>query len=531
MAQRTTPPEIPGFTFIEWLGGGGFADVFRYRDSLGRGVAVKVLHQTVNEATFNAFAAEAVLMARLSGHPNIVTIHSSGLSADGRPFLVMEECSTAHLGIRVANRVLATTLAMEYTVQLAGAVETVHRQDILHRDIKPANILFTGFQRPALTDFGISASHDFSAAANALSPLWAPSEMHPDSPLEAGPWSDVFSLAATTWAMLVGRSPLAVPGGDNERHALRERARSFVAPRTGRPDVPEMLEQVLGTAMAAHPARRYSSALEFARAIQAVQASMGVPVTPVDVLTESEDHTAYGTEHREPGSIDSGWLLGDSGSMLTAGYTMGMSSLTGGYTFHDTMSPAFDPTPPGMSTGAPGPGVLLRGHGFAQAGLRHVEGLPVPEPKSLEVNKTDEAEKVRRKKRRKRRQLALLVTGITVIATAVTFGVLWFNGVIGPGAQDSQGGNDRGTRTVPAVVDASGRVTGQEIKFTWTNPDPQPADSYLVEVVGAPESEARHSVDEPSIILPLKGEQTCVKILLRRAKGQVSEPVQTCVRS
>ena len=62
MAQRTTPPEIPGFTFIEWLGGGGFADVFRYRDSLGRGVAVKVLHQTVNEATFNAFAAEAVLM-------------------------------------------------------------------------------------------------------------------------------------------------------------------------------------------------------------------------------------------------------------------------------------------------------------------------------------------------------------------------------------------------------------------------------------------------------------------------------------
>ena len=68
--------------------------------------------------------------------------------------------------------------------------------------------------------------------------------------------------------------------------------------------------------------------------------------------------------------------------MPTAGYTMGMSSLTGGYTFHDTMSPAFDPTPPGMSTGAPGPGVLLRGHGFAQAGLRHVEGLPVPEPKS-----------------------------------------------------------------------------------------------------------------------------------------------------
>jgi len=180
---------------------------------------------------------------------------------------------------------------------------------------------------------------------------------------------------------------------------------------------------------------------------------------------------------------------------------------------------------------APGPGVLLRGHGFAQAGLRHVEGLPVPEPASPDVDKTEEAEKARRRKKRKRRQLTLLLTGIVTIATVMTLGMLWFNGVIGPGAQEPTGSNERGTRTVPAVVDASGRVTGQEIRFTWSNPDPQPDDSYLVEVVGAPESEARHSVDEPSIVLPMKGEQTCVKIVLRRAKGQVSEPVQTCVRS
>ncbi len=525
MAQRTTPPDIPGFTYIEWLGGGGFADVFRYRDSLGRGVAVKVLHQTVNETAFNAFAAEAVLMARLSGHPNIVTIHSSGLSADGRPFLVMEECSTAHLGTRVSNGVLATTLAMEYTVQLAGAVETVHRQDILHRDIKPANILFTGFQRPALTDFGISASQDYSANSNALSPLWAPSEMHPDSPLETGPWSDVFSLAATMWAMLVGRSPLAVPGGDNERHTLRERARTFVAPRTGRPDVPDMLEQVLSTAMAAHPARRYSSALEFARAIQAVQGSMGVPVTPVDVLTESEDHTAYGTSHRDPSSADSGWLLGDSGSMLTSGYTMGMSSLTGGYTFHDPLSPAFDPTPPGVSTGAPGPGVLLRGQGFAQAGLRHVEGLPVPTPKSPEADPAGAEEAEQRK--RARRHRGILLAGTLVIAAAVTMGVLFFNGAFGPTKEETTS-PDRGTKTVPAVVNPEGKVTGQQVEFTWTNPDPQPADSYLVEVVGAAEQKTQ-TVTDAGTIVPLQEEgETCIRIQLRRARGHVSQPVTAC---
>ena len=144
------------------------------------------------------------------------------------------------------------------------------------------------------------------------------------------------------------------------------------------------------------------------------------------------------------------------------------------------------------------------------------------------MDKTEEAEKARRKKKRNRRQLTLLLTGIVTIATVVTLGMLWFNGVIGPGVQESPGSNERGTKTVPAVVDASGKVTGQEIRFTWSNPDPQPQDAYPVE---APESEARHSVDEPSIVLPMKGEQTCVKIVLRRAKGQVSEPVQTCVRS
>ncbi len=512
MAQRTTPPEIPGFTFIEWLGGGGFADVFRYRDSLNRGVAVKVLHRTVNEASFNAFAAEAVLMARLSGHPNIVTIHSSGLSADGRPYLVMEECSTAHLGARVSHRVLATPLAMEYTVQLAGAVETVHRQGILHRDIKPANILFTGFQRPALTDFGISAAEDVAAAANALSPLWSPAEMHPNSALEAGPWSDVFSLAATMWAMLVGRSPLALPGGDNDRHALRERARTFVAPRTGRSDVPEMLEQVLSTAMAGHPARRYSSALEFARAIQAVQGAEGMPVTPVDVLTDSDDHHAYGLSHGT-----------ESGSMVTGSYTMGMSSLTGSYTFNDPMSLAFDPTPPGISTGAPAPGVQRRGTGFASAGLRPVEGLPVPTPRKRQPNPEETAQA----QAKSRRHRTLLMAGASLIVAAATVTVLWFNGIIGPGAQ-AEPTVDRGSASVPPVEKVTGKVTGQAVQFEWVNPDPQPSDSYLVTIVGADGADAQQSVDVPTIIVPVQGEETCIQVVLRRQRGSVSEPATGC---
>ena len=99
MAQRTTPPDLPGFVYLDWLGGGGFADVFRYQDALGRKVAVKVLRP----GGASAFDAEANLMAKLSSHPNIVSVFQAGVAADGRPFLVMEECGTAHLGARIGR--------------------------------------------------------------------------------------------------------------------------------------------------------------------------------------------------------------------------------------------------------------------------------------------------------------------------------------------------------------------------------------------------------------------------------------------
>ena len=167
MAQRTPAPELPGYTFRKWLGGGGFADVFHYhQEGLGRDVAIKMLHHGVNPKTLAAFQTEASLMAKLSSHPNIVTIFEMDIASDGRPYLVMEMCPAAHLGERVSRRLYSPAKAMEVGVQIAGAVETAHRLGVLHRDIKPANILFTQFSVPALTDFGISISVDQGATAS-----------------------------------------------------------------------------------------------------------------------------------------------------------------------------------------------------------------------------------------------------------------------------------------------------------------------------------------------------------------------------
>src|SRR6478735_12600509 len=91
------PPVLPGFSYVHILGSGGFADVFLYEQNMPRRrVAVKVLlNEVVNDRVRQMFQAEANLMARLSTHPSILTVFQASVAADGRPYLVMEFCSSS----------------------------------------------------------------------------------------------------------------------------------------------------------------------------------------------------------------------------------------------------------------------------------------------------------------------------------------------------------------------------------------------------------------------------------------------------
>ena len=82
--------------------------------------------------------------------------------------------------------------------------------------------------------------------------------------------------------MLGGHSPFHV-AGDNGQYAITTRVRTQPVPPLGRRDVPESLERILRTAMAKEPGQRYTSALEFARALQGVQAELRLSVTTIDV--------------------------------------------------------------------------------------------------------------------------------------------------------------------------------------------------------------------------------------------------------
>ena len=284
------PPALAGFTYLDVLGSGGFADVYLYEQHLPRRrVAVKVMlegHMAGGAA--EQFAAEANVMALLSTHPAIVTIYQAGVSDDGRPYLVMEYCPRPNLQVRSRAAAFSVAEALRVGVQVAAAVETAHRAGILHRDIKPANILVTEYNRPALTDFGIATTADAVESSAGMSIPWSPPESFTDQP-ESGVATDVYALGATVYTLLAGRSPFEQPGGRNGGADLIQRIESQPVPRLERADAPASLQAVLERAMAKRPGDRFESAVAFARALQRVQIELAHSVTPIDILDDAPD--------------------------------------------------------------------------------------------------------------------------------------------------------------------------------------------------------------------------------------------------
>lgn len=293
-------PHLEGAEFIRFLGAGGFADVFLYRQDMPRReVAVKVIRSGASAAQKQKFQAESDLMAKFGAHPAVLSLYAAGRLRDGRAYLTMEYCPPPHLGKRFSTTSpMRVEQALEITIKIAGAVETIHRAGYLHRDIKPANILLTAFGHPVLTDFGIAISQDTPAdqVDSAFSPYWAPPEQQLNRPLT--PASDVYSLAATTYTMLAGRPPHVdmTPGAHNDPASILKRLHHGSIAPIGRNDVPAALERVLFTAMAKRPLDRFASAMAFARALRQIQSSLGLPLTNIDVWEDQPVITADGSD-------------------------------------------------------------------------------------------------------------------------------------------------------------------------------------------------------------------------------------------
>jgi serine/threonine protein kinase len=279
---------LPGFSHVHVLGSGGFADVFLYEQNMPRRqVAVKVmLSEVVNDQVRQMFQAEANLMAQLSAHPSILTVYQASVSSDGRPYLVMELCSSS-LSARYRAERLPVPEVLRIAVKIGSAIETAHRAGVLHRDIKPSNILMTAYGHPVLADFGIAATvaeaKDQEMVGMSI-PWSAPEVLMDETP--GSVTSEVWSLAATVYSLLAGRSPFEIPGDSNKSTDLISRINRGRPQPIGRADVPSSLEKLLATAMSRKPEHRPATMLELVRELQAIETELGVPQTPIEVAMD-----------------------------------------------------------------------------------------------------------------------------------------------------------------------------------------------------------------------------------------------------
>lgn len=290
MAKRiaSAPPVLAGYSYVRPLGSGGFADVFLYEQDMPRRVAaVKVLlADAVNPDVLRAFNAEADISARLSAHPSIVTIYQASISADGRPYFAMEYCPDS-MSTRYKKAPLPLAEVLDTGVRIAGALETVHRAGLLHRDIKPSNVLINALGASVLADFGIAAAvvDEGDPDTFAMSVPWSAPEVLQQKVSGSIP-SEVWSLGATLYTLLAGRSPFELPDrAENSRDRLTQRiirARYTALPSPG---VPPSIDDILATAMARDPAQRFPSVAAFAERLRWAQYELGIAPTAFEAAS------------------------------------------------------------------------------------------------------------------------------------------------------------------------------------------------------------------------------------------------------
>jgi len=255
----------------EKLGAGGMAEVYRAHDqTLERTVAIKVLRKDYSQnADFRArFHQEAKAAANLS-HPNIVTVHDFGFSAD-QLFIVMENVPGKDLKTMMKEHgKFHINEAIDLISQACAGLGYAHRAGLVHCDVKPQNILVTPDNRVKVADFGIARALATISPEEQSEVVWgSPQYFSPEQAAGLGPSpaSDVYSLGVIFYEMLAGRLPFIASNPQELARLHREALPP--SPRRFNPSIPVQLEQIILKVLSKEPSARYRTADQFGQVLQ-----------------------------------------------------------------------------------------------------------------------------------------------------------------------------------------------------------------------------------------------------------------------
>ncbi len=271
--ERLSAPLADLYRIDRVLGAGGMATVYLAHDlKHDRHVAIKVLHPELAAVIGGArFLAEIRTTAHLQ-HPHILPLFDSG-EADSFLFYVMPYLAGDSLRARLKReKQLAIGDAVRIAGEVASALEYAHRQGVIHRDIKPENVLFHD-GRAMVADFGIALAASKASGGRMTETgmsIGTPMYMSPEQALgerEITARSDVYSLGAMTYEMLVGQPPFT--GATAQAIVAKLLTATPEPPRATRKSVPPHVEDAVLTALEKLPADRFGTAAAFADALGA----------------------------------------------------------------------------------------------------------------------------------------------------------------------------------------------------------------------------------------------------------------------
>lgn len=251
------------YEIIELIGSGGMANVYKALcHRLNRYDAVKIMRDetAANTELRRRFCAESQAVAMLS-HPNIVSVYDVSHSDDVE-YIVMELIEGITLKQYLQKKsVLEPAEVLDFTTQIAKALEHAHSKGIIHRDIKPQNIMLLKDGMIKVADFGI-ASLESDIEENNGEAVGSVHYIAPEQARGQAPdaRSDIYSLGIVMYEMLTGKLPYI--GASDVEVAVKHMNTDPVSPRELVPDIPEELERICLKAMNSDMDKRYQTASE-----------------------------------------------------------------------------------------------------------------------------------------------------------------------------------------------------------------------------------------------------------------------------
>lgn len=271
------PPGVERYTFLERLGEGGFAAVWRVHDTvMERTVAMKLVHAKLlrDPVSVRRFLAEAHATGRLQ-HPNIVPVYDVGQLDDGRVWFTMREVQGVTLRTWLATRPPLVRRVAVF-LSMCHGLAYAHERGMVHRDVKPSNVMLGSSGEVYVLDWGIAKFLGDALPAGPLSldghhtaqgwvggtPGYMPPEQARGDVTEVDQRADVFALGSVLYEML------------EDRHAYGGDAHDALAATLDGPPPPlwdghpAELRHVVDRAMAYDVAQRFPDASALVAPIQ-----------------------------------------------------------------------------------------------------------------------------------------------------------------------------------------------------------------------------------------------------------------------